>query len=77
MLVDRRLVRAHEIAVGAVRDGHDVDVVEFGAAFAPVTMGQDVMAPDFPARLVFASGGDRPVEERVEAGDALAVADRQ
>ena len=72
VLVDRRLVGADEIAVRAVGDGHDVDVLEFGAALAPVAVREDVVPPDFAARLDFAPGGHGPVEERVEAGDALA-----
>ena len=72
MFVDGGLVRADEIAVSAVRDGHDVDVVEFGAALAPVAVGEDVVSADFAARLDFASGGNGPMEEGVEAGDALA-----
>jgi len=72
MRVDRGLVRADAVAVGAVGDGHDVDVVELGSAFAPVAVGEDVVPADLAARLDLAPGRDGPVDERVEAGDALA-----
>src|ERR1700691_6213028 len=72
MIVNRRLVLADKVAIRAVRHGHDVDVIEFGTALAPVTVGQDVMTPDFAARLDFASSRNRQVEKCVEAGDALA-----
>ena len=40
--VDRRLVREDAVLLRAVADGHDVDVVELRAAFAPVAVGEDV-----------------------------------
>ena len=70
--VDRRLVRADAVAVGPVRHGHDVDVVEFRAALAPVAMGEDVVPADLAARLDLAARRHRPVEQRIEARDALA-----
>ncbi len=72
MVVNRRLVGAHQVAVRAVGHGHDIDMIEFRAALAPVAVGQDMMTPDFLARLDFPSRRHRPVEEGVEAGDALA-----
>ena len=76
MLVDGGFVGEDDVFVGAVGDAHDVDVVEFGAAFAPVGVGHDVDAADFPAGLDFAAGRDGPVEKGVEFGDALAVGER-
>ena len=46
-------------------DPHDVDVVELGAAFAPVGMRHDVEAANLAARLHFAAFRNSPVEERV------------
>src|ERR1035437_3457863 len=40
--VDGGLVGEDHLLVGAVGDAHDVDVVEFGAALAPVGVGHDV-----------------------------------
>ena len=56
----------------AVRDRHDVDVPEFRAGFAPVTMSQDVVSPDFAAGFNLAPLRHRPVEKRIETRDAHA-----
>src|ERR1700722_12665290 len=72
MLVDGGFVGEDKLFVGAVGDAHDVDVVEFGSAFAPVGVGHDVEAADLPAGFDFAAGGDCPVEQGVEFGDAFA-----
>ena len=73
MRVDRGLVREHERFVGAVRDTHNVHVVELGAGLAPVAVGKDVVAAYFATGLDLATRRDGPVEERVIAGDALAA----
>ena len=57
---------------GAVDDAHDVDVAELWPALAPVAVGHAKMTADFRAGLDFSAFRDCPVEEPVEAGDALA-----
>ena len=73
MLVDGALVLEQQRFVGAVRDRHDVDVLEFRARFAPVTVGQNVMPSDFAARFDFAARRHGPMKERVEARHAHAA----
>ena len=72
MFVDGGFVLEDFGFLGAVHDAHDVDVSELGAAFAPVGVGHAVVTPDFAAGFFFAAFWDGPVEEAVEAGDALA-----
>lgn len=48
--------------IEAVGDAHDVDVVEFGPAFAPVGVGHNIMASDLAPGLGFATRGDSPME---------------
>ena len=38
MPINGRLVIEQQLFIRAMRDGHDVDILEFGARFAPVTM---------------------------------------
>ena len=68
MPIDRRLVFEEERFVRSVRDRHDVDVAKFRSGFAPVAMGQDLVPPDFAARLNFTTRRHGPMEERVETG---------
>ena len=72
MSIYRRLVIEEPRFVGAVRDRHDVDVIEFRTGFTPVTMGQDVMSADFAAGLDLAPGGHRPMKQCIETRDANA-----
>ena len=74
--VDGVFVGEEQLLVGAVGDAHDVDVIEFRPALAPIGVGHDVEAPDLPAGVDFPAGRDGPVKEGVEAGDALAVGER-
>src|SRR5712691_8883799 len=61
----------------AVRDGHDVDVVELRPGVAPVAVRQDGEAADLASRFDLFSFRHRPVKESVERREALArVADR-
>src|SRR6266511_1236043 len=73
VLVDGGLVSENELFVDAVGHAHDVDVAKFRAAFPPVGVSHDVMPPAFTPRVQLPAGGHRPVEQRVEARDALAV----
>src|SRR5438046_9652589 len=66
MSIYRRLVIEEPRFVGAVRDRHDVDVLEFRTGFTPVTMGQDVMPADFAAGLDLAPGGTRPMKQSIQ-----------
>src|ERR1051326_1112433 len=72
MLVDRLLVREHEILLRPVRHRHDVHVAELRAALAPVAMREDVEASDLASRLHLASRRHGPMKEPVEARHALA-----
>src|SRR5581483_6078758 len=67
MGVDSRLVREHHVLVQPMRHGHDVDVVKLLAAFAPIRMRDDMVAPDFTARVELLSRWNRPVEQRIVA----------
>ena len=51
MLVDGGFVGENEVFVGAMSDSHDIDVTELGAAFAPVGVGEDVVAANFTAPM--------------------------
>src|SRR5438105_2253370 len=73
MVVDRLLVREHGNLVGAMRNGHDVDVREFGTAFAPVAVGENVMAAHFAPGLDLPTLGHAPVKECVIARHARAA----
>src|SRR5438067_690390 len=66
MRVNRALVRQETLFVRAVRDSHNVHVSKLRPGFAPVTMREDVMPPDFAARFDFASGRNGPVEQSVK-----------
>ena len=57
-----------QLFIRAVRDGHDVDVLKFGACFAPIAMGKNTMAANFAPRFNFATWRHGPMEECVEAG---------
>jgi hypothetical protein len=76
MLVDRLLVCEHEVAIRAVRDGHDVHVAKLGASLAPVAMRENVEPSDFAASLELAPLRHRPMKERIEPRHALAVLQR-
>src|SRR4051794_19612398 len=67
MLVDRRLVFEQTRFLSPVRHRHDVHVLELGPAFAPITVRQNMMAPDFRAGLHFTPGWDGPVKEPVKS----------
>src|SRR5438876_1087274 len=56
MSIYRRLVIEEPLLVGAVRDRHDVDILEFRTGFTPVKMGQYVVPADFAAGLALAHG---------------------
>jgi hypothetical protein len=55
--------------IGAVRHGHDVDVLELRSGFAPVAMRQNVVTANFSACFNFTTVRHRPMKERVESGD--------
>src|SRR5438094_94195 len=55
MRIDRRFVFEETRFIGAVRDGHDVDLTKLRSAFSPVTMGENMMPPNLAARFNFAS----------------------
>ena len=70
--VDDGFVVAEDMLVGAVGDGHDVDVVEFFGGLAPVAVGEDVEAGDFGAGFLFEALGDGPLVEGVVGCDLFA-----
>ena len=65
-----RFVFEERLFVRAVRHGHDVNVLEFGARLAPVSMGENVMSAHFASGFKFASGRHRPMKQCVESRDA-------
>src|SRR6266404_6753762 len=72
MSIYRRLVIEEPLFVSAVRDRHDVDILEFQTGFTPVTMGQDVVPADFAPGLDLAPGRHRPMKQSIETRDANA-----
>jgi hypothetical protein len=66
MPINSSFVLQQQLLVGAVSHGHDVNVSEFRARLAPVTMRQDLMSPNFAARFDFAAGRYRPMKQRVK-----------
>ena len=55
----------------AMENTHNIDAAELGAAFAPVAVGEDVVPTDFTSGAFFHTDGNLPMEQAVEAGDAL------
>src|SRR5205823_11247062 len=53
--------------IGTVRDGHDIDVAKLRAAFPPVTMRKNMMAPDLAACFNLTARRHRPMKQRVES----------
>ena len=76
MGVDRRLVLKEQVLIGAVRDSHDVHVVEVRPAFAPVAVREDVVAAHLAPRFNLPALGHRPMEEAVVARDRFASGSR-
>src|SRR5882672_2990314 len=72
MPIDRSLVIQQQLFIRAMRNSHDVDVLEFRPRFAPVAMRQNMVAADFPTRLNFTTGRHRPMKQRVEPRDTHA-----
>ena len=62
MSIYRGFVLEQQRFVRAVRDRHDVDVLELRAGFAPVAMSQNMMPADFAARFDFATRPAPPNE---------------
>ena len=56
--------------VGSVRHRHDIHVFKLPARFAAVAMGEEVVPPNFAARLDLASGRHSPTKECVETRHA-------
>ncbi len=73
MAINGGLVLQDEIFFGAMHHPHDVDVSELRAAFSPVAMSHTVVASNLCAGFDFPTGGDCPVEESIEASDALSA----
>src|SRR6266513_4191439 len=69
MSINGRFVLKQQLFVRSVRNSHDVYILEFRAGFAPIAMRQNMMSPDFAARLDFAPRRHRPMKKRVEARD--------
>ena len=72
MAIDSRLVLEQAVLLRSMRHGHDVHIVELRPAFAPIAMGENLVTPDFAARLNFAPVRHRPMKQCVEARDARA-----
>src|SRR5262245_54219272 len=69
--IDRGLVRKHAILFRAVTHRHNVDVGEFGAAFAPIAMCENLVPSDFRSGAFLHSFRYTPVEQRVELRHSL------
>src|SRR5207248_789797 len=67
MSIDRGLVVEESLLVGAVRDRHNIDVLKLRAGFAPITMSQNVVPPDFATDFDFATRWNRPMKQGVES----------
>src|SRR5437870_4634156 len=76
MPIDSHLMIEEQLFISAVRHGHDVDVLEFRPCFAPVTVRQNMVTPDFAARFNFATGRHCPMKQCVESRDAHAARGR-
>ena len=76
MSIYGRFVLEQQLFVRAVRNGHDVDILEFGAGLAPVTMGENVMPADFASGFDLATRRHRPVKKRVESRDTNSASRR-
>ena len=63
MFIDRVACVRAGVFVRPMGDRHDVDVLEFRAGFAPVAVSQNMVPPDFSARLDFATGRNSPVKQ--------------
>ena len=72
MPIDGRLVLEQAILLRPMRHGHDVDIVELGPALTPIAMGENLVTPDFTARLDLAPSRNRPMKQRIEARDTRA-----
>src|SRR5438105_12131953 len=73
MSIYGRFVFEEQLFVGAVRNGHDVDVLEFGARLAPVTVSKSVIPANFAPRLNFASRRHGPMKKCVESRNTTAA----
>ena len=67
MRVDRSLMFEQALFIGSVRDRHDVHIAELRTRFAPITVREDVMPPDFAPSVDFPARGNGPVKKRIEA----------
>ena len=73
VLIDRSLMIEQQSLICAVRYSHDIDVLEFGAGFAPVALRSNVMPPDLTSGLNFAARRHCPVKKSVESCDTYAA----
>src|SRR6266404_6828687 len=57
MSIDGGLVIEQQLFIRAVCHGHDIDVLEFRAGFAPITMRQDMVTTNLAACFNFTAAG--------------------
>ena len=69
MAINSCFVIEQKLFISAVRHGHDVNILEFRAGFAPIAMRQDMVTADFAARFNFTARGNGPMKQCVEPGD--------
>ena len=69
MLIDSCFMIEQQLFIGAVRHGHDVDVLELRSGFAPVAMRQNAVTPDFAARFNLTTVRHCPMKQRIKSGD--------
>src|SRR5262245_10305719 len=72
MFVNCPLVREDAFLFRAMANRHDVHVVEIGTAFAPVTVGENLVPTDLATGFDFPPLRHAPMEECVEPRDSLA-----
>jgi hypothetical protein len=59
MLIDSLLMLEQAVFLCSVSHRYNVHIIEFGAAFAPITMGQNFVPSDFATCFDFAARWNR------------------
>ena len=63
MSVDGRLVLEQAVLLRPMSYGHDIDVIELGPGLTPIAVGENLVTPNFAARLDLAPWRDRPMKQ--------------
>src|SRR6266403_4301584 len=73
MAIYRCFMLEQKLLIRAVSNRHDIDVLEVGARFPPVTMRQNVVPSYFAARFDLAPARNSPVKQGIKPRDANAA----